>query len=1505
MTPGHAVDCRVISFSRRLSPPWALLLALSGLLGTAAHAQFFGRQGPDQYFRSEVQVAASRAAEQKLQRAEADLESGEFAHAVRLVQEVLNDHSDRAIRRDDGRFVSMRRWCNDFLRSLPEEGITVYRKIFDPYAEDLFRRGTKDQDLDLLNDVFLRYQETTFGRAALRTSVSLLLERGRFHELIGAALLFLETWPEATEGPEVLASLGLGARLTGDAQVIAESVRRFGSTWTDRTLQLRGEARNLGEFLEECQSIAEARQAAVPRPRAVPTESFRRPRWERSFQLRTGPSAQVILHDFGRRAGTPRNYLWNPVRPVLDAGTVYLSNGVTVEALGIFSGETKWTHPGNLRPSRSQARPNLEIDFPLVLDRNVLYVSLETPVAPPKTIWTFVPQPSVPHRMLAALDATTGRTIWNHFRGRTVNDAGDQEFIRSLDMAGAPLIIGDNLYIAATRFLTSYQHYLCCFDRRTGRLRWATFICTGQMEQNMFGNRVREAVPGRITEKDGVLWYSTNVGAVAAVDARLGTLRWVVEYDQAPIPQQTRYDPSIHERSPAWADMAPIPLGREIFVAPMDSNELIAVDRFSGRVRKTGIRRTPRNRFQYVLGPFHGTLVVCGSTIVFYDPKTGRIDDPHYDFGSSARRGASYDAGIRGWPVEAEGLLYATVRNRGTDSLMVWDVQRRKLIDELPLGRSSSSSNGPLISNLAAIGEVFVGVATDSSRRRTATIRAWFDADRIRRRLLAELKRDPNNPATHFRLGEFALQGDRPQLGLALESFQSAFDLASRDNGPRDIRNGAREALFQLYVDLAHNEKLARKVLGFTAEACFERALQFARDRSQVVGILFGLLERAAKSTRAGDVVNVEQRILSEHADTPLDDPKTIRRLLPDLRWDGAPPSAGVVALLVTARVMEQRGQAAAAIQRYQQLLRRAPDELVSGKSLWDLSRQAIQELLAKGGRAAYARFDQEAEALLRTARESESLEPLEKILDWYPNSLEVPAAWSLISKRLVAARRLGEVVNRSHEYLSRFNRPDAATISTLAEVLETLGCPDSASEVWRYGLTRFAASKLESGTFAQAAAAALKRLDAAEGAAPLPPLGLNLRRIWQRELPKDGTDWVLITPEGRRPRVMQGHLLVHHSAELLCIDAKTGQDIWTTSCRTPPVRAIRWHDGRLVALMDERIVVLDAKTGADLWSEDLQGREVAALAVSHGKVIVESTPNGYGVDFRLSEFSLIDGTPLREVNYAGAPTPGRLDVSSRWMALPLQSEGATLVLLDILTGDDGGVADTGAVDLQSPILTRNGLVVGLGSRQGAGGSADVELVAIDPANGRRAWRRRIEPGRRRFLELTPDHLIYSSKLGNRTAVTMILLEDGARVFTRRLEPGVTPGAGGVRVTKDDCYVICRETRRDRGVRLFCEDINLRTGLVRWRSLGFNAPLLTLEPFDGGAVLRVLETLRGPGRRGLRRKSTLYILEARTGRIRSDIELSDTSSRLYLDIIRVVDGRLIIADGPKLEAYAP
>ena len=57
---------------------------------------------------------------------------------------------------------------------------------------------------------------------------------------------------------------------------------------------------------------------------------------------------------------------------------------------------------------------------------------------------------------------------------------------------------------------------------RPARLVWKTYIGQGQAELNMFGNPVKEVVPGYVGESNGLLVYSTNIGVVAAVDAITG-----------------------------------------------------------------------------------------------------------------------------------------------------------------------------------------------------------------------------------------------------------------------------------------------------------------------------------------------------------------------------------------------------------------------------------------------------------------------------------------------------------------------------------------------------------------------------------------------------------------------------------------------------------------------------------------------------------------------------------------------------------------------------------------------------------------------------------------------------------------------------------------------------------------------------------------------------------------------------------------------------------------------
>ena len=108
----------------------------------------------------------------------------------------------------------------------------------------------------------------------------------------------------------------------------------------------------------------------------------------------------------------------------------------------------------------------------------------------------------------------------------------------------------------------------------------------------MFGQPWREYVASPIAEKDGVLYVSTNLGLVAAVDRRLGSVLWLAPYPQIPIQPTMNYRPQ--PRRLSWYSNPPIVHEGRLYVTPLDSDTMIAFDAASGR-RLFEVKRNPRD----------------------------------------------------------------------------------------------------------------------------------------------------------------------------------------------------------------------------------------------------------------------------------------------------------------------------------------------------------------------------------------------------------------------------------------------------------------------------------------------------------------------------------------------------------------------------------------------------------------------------------------------------------------------------------------------------------------------------------------------------------------------------------------------------------------------------------------------------------------------------------------------------------------------------------------------
>lgn len=1454
-----------------------------------------GQRG-NSYF-SEVKIAGSRNADQALEKARTDLEAGEIDRCVRLVQETIDAYGTRGIVTDSGQFTGIRDYCNDFLRKLPEGGLTTYRKIYDPYAAELYDRGLEAHDAEALKQVYTRYLLTSHGRDAMAAAFSIHLEQGRFTDAVGVALLYIETFGADDEAyPRAMAALVFGLSALGDAERIVELQAELTTTAGKKTLRVGDQEISLGQLIGQAVERTTLTAPVPPTPPSV--RLFEEARWEASMATRSrNGDTPSRFFDFNRQV-SPETFGWNPVRPAVDEGTVYVSNGIAVRAIGLYSGSEKWVRSGPVEGS--QARRNISIDFPVVVDRGRVFTSLETPVARARRIWTFVPQQQVPHRQLVCLEASTGRVIWSHYgwRGRS---AEEREFVAKLNINSAPLVIGDDVFVSATKFHTSYHHYLCCFSRDTGELKWSTFVCTGQMEQNMFGNRVREAIAGELAAKDGRIFYSTNIGVVAAVDRRLGTLEFTTEYEQIPIPRQERFQEAIFERAPSWAANAPIIVGDWVYVAPQDSLRLLAINRHSGRLKKTDVVRTPETRWRYVVGPYEDQLVIAGSNVAFFDTKSGSSRVSSISQVESTRRSNTRRHGVQGRPLIIGDRLYAAVRYKdGVELLRVWNLNNLKLIEEI---RMSGTRRDTFVGNLAGNDEVVVIASTDTFPYRSATIRCYYDRAAVRRRLEAAVDRAPSDPRSHFRLGEFALQGNAKDYRAALERFERAAALS--DSGPVSVRawgERARDALHRLYLELARSHRAAQRV-GLDIRQCFERALVAARDDAQRVEIHFYLLQLAVNLDDEALLDAQVEELTGRYAQRPYDYVDIFQKVAPQLARSTR-HAAGMTATVVAAMHHEKRERYAEALSHYQRLLAEFQTGTVGDTSAWMFAFRRIESLLRLRGRDLYRPYERRARSLLTEARSSGDLGALERVLDHYPNATVIPEAYAGIAERHVAAGRHADAVGAIHDYLWRFRDSSPSLRAMLARSLETEGCRDSARQIWAGLRSSDAMIEIDGGRVLVSKIAA-ERIDALgiptrETAHAAPTYGVGARPAWSTGSETDADEWLLVGPSGAPPQAAQDAFLAHRDDVLHCFGVDSSKPRWTFETSDLDEEAMRWFDGRLVGVFDDEITCIDAERGSVLWRNGPEELVVIALAVGHGKVYAMAKPRGFSSTFRVLGYGILDGRPLFDVSFEGDPFENIAVSNHSLMIIDNETRAHGL---DALTGSRFSPLpeDFDFTPVLQPFFDAQSRVIAQTRGE------ERRVVCIDPKTHKEVWSRAVGSGSVSYSDDSDEHVLTywlrsSSRASASQTVVSIDLASGVALLKRKLDGRVS----GVVPTAERALVTCRATSKQSNSRLqyYCEAIDLATGGTDWRTLTFGrANFLNVVPFSSGVAVKVVERVRRSRRAPYRNKTTIYLVDGKSGRVEEEIELA--TGRLYDRLLTFAGERMIIADGPILRVYEP
>ena len=257
---------------------------------------------------------------------------------------------------------------------------------------------------------------------------------------------------------------------------------------------------------------------------------------------------------------------------------------------------------------------------------------------------------------LVALDEVTGQLKWAFGPMMAADEEQVRMRIESASSGGPRTIYtGYVLDNSEGETHTDSEHGVVALDSTSGRIQWRTPIC--RLAPGKFAGGLAERRRNRIRSftspplyHQGTIYYTTNAGAIAALDSLSGRVKWLMRYPYYPgIHDATRQfgrggEKVTHSRvyfrpqNPMlWYNQRPLMVGERLYTTPVDTNSIYCIDRRTGKTIWTQARRSPG--CGYLLGMSRrGELVVAytgrkldipahrsPSPIHLLDPATGEI----------------------------------------------------------------------------------------------------------------------------------------------------------------------------------------------------------------------------------------------------------------------------------------------------------------------------------------------------------------------------------------------------------------------------------------------------------------------------------------------------------------------------------------------------------------------------------------------------------------------------------------------------------------------------------------------------------------------------------------------------------------------------------------------------------------------------------------------------------------------------------------------------------------
>ncbi len=552
-----------------------------------------------------------------------------------LLRQTQVEKPDKLVSVAPGWYVSVARYCQCQAAQLPPAGLAAYRrqanatakKWFDdaerlpltdpPRQRAAWLRIARQSFASSSADIALaRLAEQSFEQgdfAAARTYWEMLLPASG--SLRTAAGLGLLRHPDLShDAAQVRAHLVLCSLFEGDVDRAHQELLAFRRLHGDTTGRLAGRDGVLIELLSE---LRESRLART-RPEFAMLQ-FDRRQWDVTL-----PTPTAALN-FGE------------ILPVVAGNTLFATNGEAVFAFDSATGRPKWSEDSDdvraavIHSLADPVPPKLPINgrasHSLTIQNDRLYARLGTPITGKAK------QETNSHSELVGLDIGSGegKLVW-----RVAAEEIDRQDLLSAAapwcFEGSPAVDSQRVFVALRRSLPQEQLNVVCFDADTARLLWNRKVGITVAATDEAVNSTSHL---RLTLAEDSVFLSTDAGAIAALDAQEGAIRWLRTYasENALSSRDRRRD---GHTPPVYHDGV-------LYVAPLDTDLLLAIHAESGLLLW---QREWPDPIQFVLGISDGTLIVQGRSLWGVSLATGDPVWPHRRVGHDDPKGSSFGRGV-------------------------------------------------------------------------------------------------------------------------------------------------------------------------------------------------------------------------------------------------------------------------------------------------------------------------------------------------------------------------------------------------------------------------------------------------------------------------------------------------------------------------------------------------------------------------------------------------------------------------------------------------------------------------------------------------------------------------------------------------------------------------------------------------------------------------------------------------------------------------------------------